>query len=429
MKILLVDDSRFNLITAEKALMESNIACDILLCDSGLKALDIIKSECIDIILLDIEMPLFTGIDTLKEIRQQRCFDGMQVIMFTSHTDKAILKESFKQGANDYVTKPIELIEFASRVNAAIRARNHDIRLQELLKSTTNQNIQLTELANQLKETQFHLINKEKFAAIGELAAGVAHEINNPMGYVSSNLETLKKCTTNLNSILTKYRELSQHITKQEKSSSELIVMSQDIAELEKSLHIEFIVGDIDSLIEESREGIGRVTRIVQSLSRFARTGLEEEFTFNDINEIVEEALLVIRHEAVDVAEIDLDFGSLPNIMCNRSQIGRVVMNILINAIGSIRSQNRSENGNIRVKTYSEENDVIIEIGDDGPGIDSSIINRIFNPFFTTKDVGQGTGLGLSISHDIIVNKHKGQILVDSENDAGTIFSIKLPQS
>jgi signal transduction histidine kinase len=427
MKILLVDDSRFNLITAEKILRESNILCDILLCDSGLKALEIIKPEGIDIVLLDIVMPDFSGIDTLKEIRKERSFDGIQVIMFTSHTDKLVLKESFKYGANDYVRKPIEPIEFISRISAAVTARNYDIRLKELLQSLEIKNCQLTELTNELKEMQFHLVNKEKFAAIGELAAGIAHEINNPMGYVSSNLETLRNNVNKFNFILGKYRELAKHIEEQEKSSSELIKMFRDISKLETAMHIDFVVDDIDNLIEDSLEGIGRVSKIVQSLRRFARTGFEEELILNDINEIIEETLLVLKHEAINVADIAVDFKDIPDIMCNRNQIGQVVMNIIINAIDSIKSQNRYEHGHIVISTYSEGDNVIIEIGDDGPGIDNSVINRIFNPFFTTKDVGQGTGLGLSISHDIIVNKYKGQILVKSEIDKGTIFSIKLP--
>ncbi|HYE10621.1 MAG TPA: response regulator [Patescibacteria group bacterium] len=427
MKVLLVDDSRFNLITAEKMLRASNMACEIMLCDSGLKALEILKIDMIDIILLDIEMPDFSGIDILKEIRKEKGYDGIQVIMFTSHTDRSVLQESFKLGANDYVTKPIEPVEFIARVSAAIRVRDSDIRLKELLQSLETKNSHLTLLTKELKEMQFHLVNKEKFAAIGELAAGIAHEINNPMGYVSSNLETFRSYTNKLNFIFEKYRELAKHIEAQDKTSSELIMMFKDISALEKSMKVDFIISDIDNLIEDSLDGIGRVSKIVQSIRRFAKTGFEEELVFNNLNEIIEEAMLVLKHEAAGTADIAEEFGKLPDMMCNRSEIGQVIINMIINAIESIKRQNRRDNGKITIKTYFDADNIDIEISDDGAGIETDNLYSIFNPFFTTKDIGQGIGLGLSIAHDIIVNKYKGQILVTSEKDMKTTFIIKLP--
>ncbi|NSW92452.1 MAG: response regulator [Firmicutes bacterium] len=427
MKILIADDSAVYLQVAKNTLIEGNVKCDIILCDSGLKTLDTLQKDVIDIILLDIVMPGLTGLDTLREIRKNKVFDDIQIIMFTSLNDKDTLKECFECGANDFICKPIEPVEFIARINAAIRARTNDIALKKVMNSLHTKNQELLETIRKLEETQFQLVNKEKLAAIGELAAGIAHEINNPMGVVSSNLETLNQYIGKFKTIIGEYRKLIQEIKTRKTDYLKIFEKIREISLLEDTLHFGFIYDDIEELIKDSREGASRVTTIIQSLRKFARTEFEEVFYYYDINEIIEEVLLLVKYESKYVADIEENLCELPLIFCNRDQIGQAIMNIIVNAVQAIKSQKRCERGRITVKTYLKDEYIVIEIADDGPGIDSKIVGKIFDPFFTTKKIGEGIGLGLSVSYDIIVNKHKGELTAVSEVGKGTMFKIKLP--
>lgn len=161
-------------------------------------------------------------------------------------------------------------------------------------------------------------------------------------------------------------------------------------------------------------------------LRNFASVGEEEDLHYNDINDIVEEVLLITNNEHKDILTIEKEIESLPTILCSRSNVAQVLINIIVNAVYVIKNNNKV-NGKIKIKTYKDDKHVVCSIADNGPGIDKKIINKIFNPFFTTKDVGEGTGLGLSVAYDIIVNKHHGELLVDNVEPWGAIFTIKLP--
>lgn len=184
---------------------------------------------------------------------------------------------------------------------------------------------------------------------------------------------------------------------------------------------------DIDGLIHDSKDGIEKVTEIVKSLRNFAHTGLENEMNYCTLGEILEQVLLIVRNEAKYAVEIKITNFDTPDVYCNRSQISQVFLNIILNAIQAIKQQKRTDLGNVFIKIYKEEEYVCISIKDDGPGIPKENLSKIFNPFFTTKEVGQGTGLGLSISHDIIVKKHNGILNVTSDIGEGSEFIIKLP--
>lgn len=427
MKILMVDDNNFSLMMAESALKVGKVNCEIFLCNSGWRALEILKVEGIDIVLLDIIMPEITGIEVLKQIRSNPVYQDIQIIMMTATSDPTSLKECFDSGANDFIRKPLEQVDFIARVKAAYRVRKYHKELVKALDLTIKQNQELSDLAIKLKEAQNFLIQKEKLAAIGELAAGVAHEINNPMGFISSNFETLTQYINKFKILIEKYRKLIAGFDERKVEYDELFKEKEKILDLEKVYNLDFIIRDVDELINDSNEGIERVTRIVQSLRRFARTEMEEEFSFNDIEEIVEEAFMITKNEAKYTTDIIKDFSDIKNVYCNRGQIGQVIINMIMNTVQAVKSQQRSDRGHIWVKTYTEDHWMVIKVSDDGPGIREEIINNIFNPFFTTKDVGEGTGLGLSICYDIIVNKHKGEIDVKSEVNKGTDFFIKLP--
>ena len=199
------------------------------------------------------------------------------------------------------------------------------------------------------------------------------------------------------------------------------------IADIEQNQKIDFILNDLPALIHESKDGANRVTKLVGSLRSLAKTGTENEMAYNDLTQIVEEALLIVKHEMQSIAVINKQLESPLHLLCNKGQIGQVMLTLLLNAVHALKSQNRSSLGEITLTTSHFDPYIICSISDDGPGIKEEYMNRIFDPFFTTKDVGSGVGLGLSVAYDIIVKKHGGEFLVASQLNKGTSFTIKLP--
>jgi signal transduction histidine kinase len=284
------------------------------------------------------------------------------------------------------------------------------------------------EKANQeLKEMQSQLVQNEKLASIGQLAAGVAHEMNTPVGFVASNFETLENYMEKILELFQMYSELLSKIETSEKA--ELLDVADAINKTWNEMKIDFILEDLPVLFNDSKEGIGRVTSIVQNLRDFSRVEQPENLDIYNINEGIKATLVVAQNEIKYDADVEIEFSEVPQIICNTGQINQVLLNILMNAAQAIKSEGRDDKGKITIRTYATDDDIICEISDDGPGIESDKLQKIFDPFFTTKPIGMGTGLGLSISYDIIVIKHKGMLLVDNSVGKGTTFTIKLPIS
>ena len=277
----------------------------------------------------------------------------------------------------------------------------------------------------ELKEMQLQLVQSEKLASIGQLAAGVAHEMNTPVGFVACNFNTLEGYVKKICSLLEAYDGLVQKV--ETAGSGELLQAVQPVQALKAEIRLDFILRDLASLFEDSREGLERVTDIIRNLRDFARADRASDFSSHDINEGIQATLTVARNEIKYDAEVCTEFGDLPQILCNPGQINQVFLNLLINAAQAIRSQARQTKGSITIRTYQTETDVVCEIEDDGPGISAANLRRIFDPFFTTKPPGKGTGLGLSVSYDIVVHKHHGQISVESEENQGAKFTVRLP--
>jgi signal transduction histidine kinase len=427
MNILVVDDEKFNLRIAHE-LIETNIAdSHVFLCSSPEEVIPKLEEISVDIILLDIIMPRITGIDILKSIRSKEEYNDIQIIMFTGMTDKESFKLCFETGANDYINKPIDFTEFVARMNASVKARKNIITLKEMNYTITTQYKRLQTVTKKLKDTQFNLIQKEKLAALGEIAAGIAHEINNPMGFIASNLDTMNHYLQKIRNLILVYRNFVQLTSSENINHEDFLREKAAIAEFERKQKIDFILDDLTSVIQESSDGVDRVTKIVQSLRNLAKTGTENEMTYNDLSQIAEEALLIVKHETQFVADIDKQIESPLHLLCNKSEIGQAMLNILLNAIYAVKSQNRESLGRIAIKAYSLDDYVICRISDNGPGIQQEYLNRIFDPFFTTKDVGSGVGLGLSVAYDVVVKKHGGEIIVDSKLGEETSFTIKLP--
>jgi len=276
----------------------------------------------------------------------------------------------------------------------------------------------------QLKETQTQILQAEKMASIGQLAAGVAHEINNPTGYVSSNLETLSKYQKAFNGLIDNYQgfkiDLRQAVVSNNQLPEQLDARLEQIEALERSVDIDFLRSDSTALIDESREGMERIKKIVLNLKDFAHPGQNRKKPA-DINRGLESTLKIVKNELKHKARVVKDFEALPEISCFPQQLNQVFMNILLNAAQAIPAS-----GEIRIRTRLENEQVEIMIKDNGMGIEEENLSRVFDPFFTTKDVGEGTGLGMNIAYNI-VKKHSGTIAVESMVGEGTTFTVRIP--
>jgi signal transduction histidine kinase len=275
-------------------------------------------------------------------------------------------------------------------------------------------NNELTELNARLSMAQEQLMQSEKLASIGQLAAGVAHEINNPIGYVFSNFETLG---TYIGRMLTMFDSYQQA----EASIGDAAVLASLRAQ-RASIDLDFLIEDIPVLMSESREGISRVRKIVQDLKDFSRVDAHQEWQWVNLHHGIDTTLNIVNNEVKYKADIVKEYGDIPEVECLPSQINQVIMNIVVNAAQAIAGPR----GQITIRTGAAGEQVWIEIADTGCGIPKAIQSRIFDPFFTTKPIGSGTGLGLSLSYGII-QKHRGRIDVQSEPGVGTVFRIALP--
>lgn len=276
-----------------------------------------------------------------------------------------------------------------------------------------------------LQNTQGQLIHQEKLAGIGQLAAGIAHEINNPLGFLLSNLNTLEKYFSRYKEILLSYQEVrTRH---QAKELIELDFSFREIEELENRYNLAFINDDLGEIFVETNEGIDRVGKIVKGLRLFSRVDSLNEYGDYDLNEGINNTLVVTRNELKYYANIELQLNPLPTIQAMGGSINQVLLNLLINAVYAIRAKGLSELGLIKIKTSNEHGFLYCSIEDNGIGIEEKHLRQIFDPFFTTKPPGEGTGLGLSIAYEIITNKHHGELTVESEKGVGTKFTIKIP--
>lgn len=266
-------------------------------------------------------------------------------------------------------------------------------------------------LIKKLEEAHNQLLQSEKLASIGQLAAGVAHEVNNPIGFVNSNLGTLKKYVANVLELLDRYETLEDEVP---------LSSRETIEAFKAEIDLPFLREDMVDLIGESIEGTSRVRRIVQDLRDFSRPG-DSEWQAVDLHSGLESTLNVVWNEIKYKAEVARDYAELPAVECLPSQLNQVFLNLLVNAAQAIR-----ERGVITLRTRCDGDQVVISVQDTGCGMPPEIRDRIFDPFFTTKPVGQGTGLGLSVTYGI-VEKHGGRIEVASEPGQGTVFTVRLP--
>ena len=369
-----------------------------------------------DIVMTDINMPIMDGLTMVREIRTIDTGAQVPILFLTAHEEVSFLKSSITLGTTEYLVKPVNTGKLVEALRMCARQLHDEKMLREDKEQMVTFNEQLekrvAEEVGKNREKDTMLLQQDKLASIGQLAAGVAHEINNPVGFIMSNLGTLKKYVENLE----QYTSLLQGLVSTEGTFDAQHVVN----EMSQKLNIEHIREDIENLIAESLEGTERIKQIVLDLKDFVRAD-EDRLKETDLNQCVRSTANIVRSEIKYVADLSLHLNRIPMIICNSQQINQVIANLLVNAAHAITG-----NGSITVTTLDENGQVTLSVADTGCGIPPEIIDRIFDPFFTTKEVGHGTGLGLNIS-STIVKKHGGTIRVESEIGTGTTFTVTLP--
>ncbi|MEI7611608.1 MAG: ATP-binding protein [Betaproteobacteria bacterium] len=428
MKILLVDDSR-----SASALFENHLHAlghEVCLAENGAVAVAKFCEFAPDLVLMDIEMPVMNGFEATRHIRE---FETSQkwawtpILFLTSAGTTDNFVASVEVGGDDLIPKNVAepvlraKLKAMSRI-ASLRQRlldanyqmEEDLRRREAAETELSSRCaELTELNLKLSEMQAQLIQKEKLASIGQLAAGVAHEINTPLGFILSNVGTLGKYLVNLIKLLNAYESL-EPLSPDEKRNS--------IQALWRELDIDYLQEDAQLLINETKQGVERVKRIVQSLKDFSNINDIQDWQFADLHHGVDCTLSLLASKLQDKVEIIKEYGDLPLVECLPWQLNQVFMNLLENAAHAVDK----EHGGITIRSGTINNSVWVEFQDNGCGIPSEIQSKIFDPFFTTKPIGSGSGLGLSISYGIIQG-HSGRIEVKSEVGKGSCFRVILP--
>jgi two-component system NtrC family sensor kinase len=430
-KILVVDDEEPIRNLLKKTLNKSDYRCT--LAANAAEARAFLKEDHFEVVLTDINMPGESGLDFIRYVRAEHP-DTAAVIVSVMDAP-SVIAAALEIGVHDYIVKPfhpkgvlISVKNVLQRRQLEIDNRAYRENLEQMVSDRTaalqKSKREFEQTLARLKDTQAHMIQSEKMASIGQLAAGVAHEINNPTGFVSSNLKTLSDYERDFTPLMEQYKRLVEDlkdILAREKCCAALSEQVARIVALEDEIDIDFILGDMKSLIEESREGTERIKKIVLDLKDFAHPG-EDKLQSADINQCLESTLNVVWNELKYKATVTKAYGDLPIIQCYPHQLNQVFMNLLVNAAQAIERK-----GEIKIATRADNGHVEIEINDTGSGIPKENLPKIFDPFFTTKGQGKGTGLGLSTVYGI-VKENRGTIAVKKTGPEGTTFLLELPE-
>jgi signal transduction histidine kinase len=443
-RVLLIDDQPI-IGEAVRRMLATELDISFHCCTNPALAMSIIRELHPTVIFLDLIMPEIDGLILAKFLRANEITQEIPLVMLSSKEDPYLKAESFNVGANDYLVKLPDKLELIARTRYHSKAYNN---LQDLKKTTTKAQLQAKQLETALQElqrVQSQMIQTEKMSSLGQLVAGVAHEINNPVSFIHGNLMYLEQYVVDLLSMISLYQK--RH------PSDDL-----EIKALAKEIDLEFLTGDLPKILLSMKSGTDRIRDIVLSLRNFSRMD-ESEFKRVDIHDGLESTLLILQHRlhaSSGRAEIKIirEYGELPLVECSAGELNQVFMNILVNAIDAIelsyllpknilvnsspKSSQKSlgsptfdspnHSNEITIKTsLVNDNWIQILIADNGMGMTEDIKQYIFNPFFTTKAIGKGTGMGLSISYQIIADKHNGRLDCISQLHKGTQFIIEIP--
>ncbi|MBB6288327.1 response regulator receiver domain-containing protein [Pseudomonas sp. SJZ103] len=369
---------------------------------------------------VDMRMPQgWDGAKTIEEL--WKVAPDLQVVVCTAYSDYSwedLLDRLHGHDRLLILKKPFDNIEVQQMANTLSNkwdmARRATLQTSQLERQVEQRTQALQQEIEERKHLESQLVQSEKLASLGQLAAGVAHEINNPVGFISSNLSTLDGYFNQLQQMLEAYQQAEETLATGEQHAQ--------LKALRTRLELDFLQDDIPILIHESKEGIGRVAQIVKDLKNFSRVDNDQTWQFANLQQGIDSTLNIVASELKYKADVVKHYAPLPEIECLASQLNQVVMNLVINAAQAMGP----ERGIITLSNGVEGENVWLEVADNGCGIAPEAIQKIFDPFFTTKPVGEGTGLGLSLSYGI-VKKHHGDISVSSELGKGTTFRVVLP--
>jgi two-component system NtrC family sensor kinase len=427
--ILIIDDTPANVAILADYL--EDLGFEVIVAQDGKEGVRRAQFAHPDLILLDVMMPGIDGFQTCRLLKEDETIADIPVIFMTALSDTRDKVAGFEAGGVDYILKPFQIEEVLVRVRLHLglrsarqlaEARNAQLQKEVEVRHAAEQALmksyaELQEAKQQQDTLHRQLVQSEKMASIGQLAAGVAHEINNPIAFVSSNLGTLQDYIRQLLGMLTVYEELE---TVAVGHPGEL----QKARQMRETVELDYLREDVVSLLKESIDGVQRVRTIVQNLKDFSHAG-EVERQLTDLHPGIESTLNIVWNEIKHKAQVKKEYGDILPIEAVPAQLNQVFMNLLVNAAQAIESY-----GVITIRTGqdSDSGGVWVEIADTGKGIEPEVLPRIFEPFFTTKPIGQGTGLGLSLSYGII-QQHGGSIEVQSEVGCGTTFRVRLPHA
>ena len=412
--ILIVDDNPTNLSVLSKALKSDGYKVRMAM--DGEDALAQVKRNSPELILLDIEMPKLNGFETCRQLQANPATEGIPIIFMTALADTENKVKGLSLGAVDYITKPFEQEEVLARVKVHWGLK----RLTETLEQ------QVAERTQALQQAQLQLIQQEKLSALGQLVAGVAHEINNPVGCILGNVNPLQEYIDDLLGII----ELYQNQFPQPGADFD--------AELE-AFDLDYMRSDLPNLIQAMKDGGDRIRHISSSLRTFSRTDKDQKIPFN-LHEGLDSTILILKHRLKannerPAIKIVKEYGNLPEVECFPGQVNQVFMNLIANSIDALEESNQGRSfeeiaanpNQITIQTHLQNDAVIIGISDNGVGMPEEVKQRIFEQGFTTKAVGKGTGLGMAIARQIIVDQHGGWLTVNSTINQGSEFVIEIP--
>ncbi|MGB3756548.1 MAG: response regulator [Rivularia sp. (in: cyanobacteria)] len=444
--ILIVDDTPSNLEVLSEAL--TNAGFEVAVATNGESALKQAEYDPPELILLDVMMPGIDGFETCRRLKQNSVTKDIPVIFMTALNDSKDKVTGLSLGAVDYITKPFQQAEVLARIEVHVKLQNlttkleeQNIRLKEEIQqridaenalSQLNQNLEqqvaqrtweLSSALHDLQQAQLQLVQSEKLSTLGQLVAGVAHEINNPVGFIHGNIQHANEYIRDLLELVQLYQIQFPQVTPEIKAKAE-------------EIDLEFLMKDLPKLLSSMEVGTERIREIVLSLRNFSRHD-EAEFKQVNIHEGIDSTLAILQHRLnskTNNTKIELikEYGNLPQVECYAGKLNQVFMNILANAIDALEDVLSCEKYNssptIKISTKLITPDkVVIRIIDNASGIPEEVQKRIFEPFFTTKPAGKGTGLGMSISHQIITEKHNGSLRCISTPGKGTEFIIEIP--